>query len=106
MDSKIEERLWVSARYLAKENGMDYSVPCSTIVRDLIRAGTRNMVRENRTSEPDFEEADLNLARLVEVMIAETKRIPNTPAPQSRPLIIREAAFVKSKVICPLWPYC
>ena len=56
MPLKMEEQLWVSARYLANAKGMDYSVPCATIIRDFIRAGTLNMVREQRTSELDFEE--------------------------------------------------
>ena len=106
MPQKMEERLWTSARYLAKESGMEYTVPCGVIVRDLIRAGTRNMVRESRTSEHDFEEADLNLGRLVSSMVKESLRIPNTRATLPGPLLIREAAFVKAKEICPLWPYC
>ena len=106
MPLKMEERLWTSARYLAKESGMEYTVPCGVIVRDFIRAGTRNMVRENRISEHDFEEADLNLGRLIGSMVTEARRIPNTRANLPGPLLIREAAFVKAKTICPLWPFC
>lgn len=106
MPQKMEERLWVSARYLAKESGMEYTVPCGTIVRDLIRAGTRNMVREKRTSEHDFEEADANLTRFVTAMAAETLRITNHRAALPGLHLIREAAFVKAKEICPLWPFC
>ena len=106
MTLKMEERLWITAQYLAREAGMDYSVPCATVVRDLVRAGTRNMVREKRTSEHDFEEADANLSRLVAKMVEEAKQIPNPRANLPGPVLIREAAFVKAKEICPLWPFC
>ncbi len=106
MTLKMEERLWITAQYLAKEAGMDYSVPCAAIVRDFVRAGTHNMVREKRTGEHDFEEADSNLARLVDVMVAEANRLPNPRASLPGPLLIREGAFVKAKAICPLWPFC
>jgi hypothetical protein len=102
----MEERLWITAKALAREAGMEYSVPCATVVRDFVRAGARNMARETRMSEQDFEEADANLSRLVAHMIAETKLLPNPRAKVAGPVLIREAAFVKAKEICPLWPYC
>lgn len=106
MTLKMEERLWITAQYLAKEAGMDYSVPCGTIVRDFVRAGTHNMVREKRTGEHDFEEADANLSRLVKVMAEVTLKTPNPRASLPGPVLIREGAFVKAKEICPLWPFC
>jgi hypothetical protein len=106
MTFKMEERLWITAQYLARESGMEYSVPCATVVRDLVRAGTHNMVREKRISEHDFEEADANLSRLVTKMVEEAKAIPNPRASLPGPVLIREAAFVKAKEICPLWPFC
>ena len=106
MTLKMEERLWITANYLAREAGMEYSVPCATVVRDLVRAGTRNMVREKRTSEHDFEEADTNLSRLVAKMVEEATGMTNTRAKLPGPLLIRENAFVKAKEICPLWPFC
>jgi hypothetical protein len=105
MTLKMEERLWITARYLARESGMEYSVPCATVVRDFVRAGTRNMVREKRTSEHDFEEADVNLSRLVKKMVEETLAAPNPRASLPGPVLIREGAFVKAKGICPLWPF-
>lgn len=106
MTLKMEERLWITANYLAREAGLEYSVPCATVVRDLVRAGTRNMIREKRTSEHDFDEADANLSRLVNEMIGEAKRMPNPRAKLPGPTLIREGAFVKAKEICPLWPFC
>jgi hypothetical protein len=106
MTLKMEERLWITAQYLAREATMDYSVPCATVVRDFVRAGTHNMVREKRTSEHDFEEADANLSRLVKEMVEHTRRLPNPRASLPGPVLIREAAFVKAKEICPLWPFC
>lgn len=106
MTLKMEERLWITAQYLAKEAGMDYTVPCATIVRDFVRAGTHNMVREKRTGEHDFEEADSNLSRLVNVMVEEARLLPNPREALPGPLLIREGAFVKAKAICPLWPFC
>jgi hypothetical protein len=106
MSLKMEERLWITANYLAREAGLEYSVPCAIVVRDFVRAGTRNMVREKRTSEHDFEEADANLSRLVAQMIGAAKSMPNPRAKLPGPNLIREGAFVKAKEICPLWPYC
>jgi hypothetical protein len=106
MTIKMEERLWITARHLAGEAGMEYTVPCATIVRDFIRAGTHNMVREKRTGDHDFEEADLNLGKLVRQMISEAKVMRNTRPALAGPGLIREGAFVKAKTICPLWPFC
>lgn len=106
MTLKMEERLWITAHYLAREAGMDYSVPCAAIVRDFVRAGTHNMVREKRTSEHDFEEADANLSRIVKQMVEEARRLPNPREKLPGPVLIRENAFVKAKAICPLWPFC
>jgi len=102
----MEERLWITANYLAREAGLEYSVPCAIVVRDLVRAGTRNMVREKRTSEHDFDEADANLSRLVAQMIDAANHLPNPRAKLPGPNLIREGAFVKAKEICPLWPFC
>jgi hypothetical protein len=63
------------------------------------------MVREKRTSEHDFEEADANLSRLVSRMVEEARTIPNPRASLPGPVLIREAAFVKAKEIFPLWPF-
>ena len=106
MTLKMEERFWITAQYLAKESELGYTVPCSAIIRDFIRAGTHNMVREKRTSEHDFEEADQNLSRLVQAMITETRNRPNPRMASAEPNLIREAAFVKAKTLCPLWPFC
>ncbi len=106
MTLKMEERLWITAQYLARESNMDYSVPCATVVRDFVRAGTHNMVREKRTSEHDFEEADANLSRLVKKMVEAALVFPNPRAALPGPVLIREAAFVKAKEMCPLWPFC
>lgn len=106
MTLKMEERLWITAQYLARESNMDYSVPCATVVRDFVRAGTHNMVREKRTSEHDFEEADANLSRLVKKMVETALDLPNPRASLPGPVLIREAAFVKAKEMCPLWPFC
>jgi hypothetical protein len=106
MSLKMEERLWITANYLAREAGLEYSVPCAIVVRDLVRAGTRNMVREKRTSEHDFDEADANLSRLVAGMIDAANHLPNPRAKLPGPNLIREGAFVKAKEICPLWPFC
>ena len=106
MSLKMEERLWITANYLAREAGLEYSVPCAIVVRDLVRAGTRNMVREKRTSEHDFDEADANLSRLVAQMIDAANHLPNPRAKLPGPNLIREGAFVKAKEICPLWPFC
>lgn len=101
MTLKMEERLWITALHLAKEAGLEYTVPCASIVRDFVRAGTHNMVREKRTGEHDFDEADTNLAKLVKVMVEESRK---TSDPRGK--VIREGAFVKAKEICPLWPFC
>jgi hypothetical protein len=106
MTLKMEERLWITAKYVAGESDMEYSVPCATVVRDFVKAGARNMARENRMSEHDFEEADLNLSKLVRKMVEENRAYPNTRETLPGRMLIREAAFVKAKEICPLWPFC
>lgn len=106
MTLKMEERLWISVQYLAKEAGMDFTVPCASIVRDFVRAGTHNMVREKRTGEHDFEEADANLGRLMKAMVEAARRMPDPRAAVKGIGLIREGAFVKAKEICPLWPFC
>lgn len=106
MAIKIEEQLWVNARYLATESGMDFTVPCSTIIRDFIQAGAKNMLRENRQTELDFEEAESNLILFVHKMVEVTRKLTNPRATLPGPILIRETAFVKAKEICPLWPYC
>jgi len=106
MTVKMEERLWITARYLAEEADMEYSVPCAVIVRDFIRAGTHNMVREKRSGEHDFEEAETNLEKLIRSVIETARSMPNPRSALPGPLLIREGAFVKAKTICPLWPFC
>lgn len=106
MTLKMEERLWITAQYLAKEAGMDFTVPCASIVRDFVRAGTHNMVREKRTGEHDFDEADANLGRLMKVMVEAAHKMTEPRAPVKGIGLIREGAFVKAKEICPLWPFC
>jgi hypothetical protein len=106
MTLKMEERLWITAQYLAKKAGMDYTVPCAGIVRDFVRAGTHNMVREKRTGEHDFEEADANLTRLVDAMVTESRKAAEPRSKVQTIGVIREGAFVKAKALCPLWPFC
>ena len=106
MTLKMEERLWITAQYLAKEAGMEFTVPCASIVRDFVRAGTHNMVREKRTGEHDFEEADANLGRLMKAMLESARGMTDPRASVKGPGLIREGAFVKAKEICPLWPFC
>lgn len=85
---------------------MEYTVPCASIVRDMIKAGTHNMVREKRTGEHDFEEAETNLQKLVKAMLNETRAMTNTRPSLPGPLLVREGAFVKAKSYSALWPYC
>lgn len=106
MTLKMEERLWITTQYLAKDAGLEFTVPCAAIVRDFVRAGTHNMVREKRTGEHDFEEADANLTRLMHAMVEAARRMPDPRATVKGPGLIREGAFVKAKEICPLWPFC
>lgn len=106
MAIKIEEQLWVNARYLVNESGMAFTLPCSSIIRDFINAGAKNMLRENRLTELDFEEAESNLTLFVHKMVEVTRKLAIPRATLAGPILIREMAFVKAKEICPLWPYC
>jgi hypothetical protein len=106
---KMEQRLWITARSLAQEAGMDFTVPCAAIVRDFIRAGTRNMVRENRVGEQDFDAADANLGRFIGSVVEAARGMSPPQADRTGPagpIPIREAAVVSAKVQCPLWPFC
>ena len=106
MAIKMDEQLWVNAQYHANANGMDFTVPCITIIRDFIRAGTKNMLRENRIAEGDLDQAEKNLTKLVLRMVEVTRGLSNVRSNLPGPVLIRETAFVKAKELCPLWPYC
>jgi len=93
----LENRLWASAVHEADQAGLTFTVPCSRNVKDLIRAGTSTMVRENRTSEVDAEAADLSFARLTTEMIRASKVVHES--------VVRETALVQAKKLCPLWPF-
>lgn len=103
----LESRLWASAAQTVQDADMEFTVPCSRNVRDLIGAGASVMRRERRLSESDLETADANLARLAGEMVRVTrelgerdgKRAPGRRAP------VRETALVNAKRLCPLWPF-
>jgi hypothetical protein len=103
----IESRLWASAAQTVQDADMEFTVPCSRNVRDLIGAGASVMRREGRLSESDLETADANLTRLTGEMVRLTremggrgeKHAPGRPAP------VRETALVGAKRLCPLWPF-
>lgn len=106
-----EERLWILAKSLAHEAGLDFTLPCVTYVQDFVRAGIRNMNRENRLGETDLEEAEGNLALFVRAMIEAAEKSmtgraqDNAPSTKAYRGAIRENAFVAAKRLCPLWPF-
>lgn len=100
----LENRLWASALHLAAENGMEFTVPCSQNLRDLIRAGISTMRRENRLDESDGELADAALSTLVQEMVRVTRDL-NLSTLVGQKIPIREGALVLAKKLCPLWPY-
>ncbi|HAO99163.1 MAG TPA: hypothetical protein DCQ83_03880 [Fibrobacteres bacterium] len=100
----LENRLWVTAVQQARMVGMEYSVPCSRNVHDLIAAGINNMRRQGRVSETDLETADSNLSRLISSMISTTRDL-GTGAISGEKTKIREGALVQAKELCPLWPF-
>jgi hypothetical protein len=101
----IESRLWASAARDARDAGMEFTVPCSRNVRDLIRAGASVMRREGRLSESDLETADANFVRLTGEMIRLTGELREPAAEPGRPVPVRETALVGAKRLCPLWPF-
>jgi len=101
---KLENQLWATAVQMAQESGMEYTVPCSNNMRDLIAAGARDMQREGRTSEMDLEKADASLGLLVKEMIRVTHSLGARALSGSK-TSIREAALVHAKELCPLWPF-
>ncbi len=101
---KLENQLWATAVQAAQDSGMEYTVPCSHNLRDLIAAGARDMRRDGRVSEEDLEKADVNLGVLVAEMIRVTRSLGDRSF-SGRKTIIREAALVQSKELCPLWPF-
>ena len=104
MEQNFENRLWATSVQLAGEAGMEFTVPCSCNVRDLIAAGVKHMLRENRLSETDLECADRSLCRLVEEMIRVTREL-GIKALSGERIKIREGALVQAKELCPLWPF-
>jgi hypothetical protein len=99
-----ENRLWATAVQLAGEAGMEYTIPCSRNVCDLITAGVMEMSREGRVSEEDWERADTSLSKLIREMILATREL-GSRALSGGKIKIREAALVQSKKLCPLWPF-
>ena len=102
--SNFENRLWASSVQLAASAGMEYTVPCSRNVKDLLAAGVRDMQRERRVSEEDLEKADASLSLLVSEMIRVTREM-GIRALSGEKVKIREGAFVHAKELCPLWPF-
>ncbi len=105
---KYEERLWTAARFEASESGFEFTFPCGTVVRDLIRAGVKQMLKSYRMSAMDFEEAEENWSKFMATMLKEALKNPSkadrNPLLKKQPL--RESAFVMAKHECPAWPFC
>jgi hypothetical protein len=100
----IETRLWATAAQTMQDAGMEFTVPSSRNVRDLVRAGVSVMRRENRLAESDLEAADASLGRLAQEMIRATREMGEETAPGRR-VPVRETALVSAKRLCPLWPF-
>jgi hypothetical protein len=98
----IEQLLWVAAREIAGLKQAEFSVPCAANVKDFIRAGVKNMLREGRLGDADVEEAEKNLAILVAGM---TSAPTGTQKHALRGLVLREGSLVHAKRLCPLWPF-
>jgi hypothetical protein len=103
----LETRLWASAARSVQDAGMDFTVPCSRNMRDLIGAGASVMRREGRLSESDLEAADASLARLTGEMVRLTRGLeePGGKSDSGRRAPVRETALVGAKRLCPLWPF-
>ena len=83
---------------------MEFTVPCAHNLRDLVRAGTGVMRREQRVSEDDLELADANLGKLVEEMARVTRGF-GKEAFSGGKIKIRETALAQAKELCPIWPF-
>lgn len=108
----IEQQLWVAAREFAGQHQAEFSVPCGANVKDFIRAGVKNMLREGRVGDADLDEAEKNLQLLVEGMVrapsGTQKRGPQksgSPKQGFQGLTLREGSLVHAKRLCPLWPF-
>jgi hypothetical protein len=102
--NNFENRLWASAVQAAREAGMEFTVPCSRNMGDLIGAGVAAMRRENRLSEDDLEAAAAGLARLLEKMVRVPRDVAEPASPGGKEKI-RETALVGAKELCPIWPF-
>lgn len=100
----LENRLFTAANLTAGDAGMEFTVPCAHNLRDLIRAGTGVMRREQRTSETDLEVADISLSMLTSEMVRVTRE-QGAGAVSGGKVKIRETALVQAKELCPLWPF-
>jgi hypothetical protein len=100
--ASIEQLLWVAAREIAGSKQAEFSVPCAANVKDFIRAGVKNMLREGRLGDADVEEAEKNLAILVAGMM---NAPTGTQKHAIRGLVLREGSLVHAKRLCPLWPF-
>lgn len=103
----IEQQLWVAAREFAAQHQAEFSVPCGANVKDFIRAGVKNMLREGRVGDADLDEAEKNLQILVEGMVRSPSgtQKSGTQKQGAQGLILREGSLVHAKRLCPLWPF-
>ena len=100
----LDNRLWVMAVQTASEAGLEFTVPCSHNLRDLIRAGVSTMQREGKLEEANGESAGASLETLVREMIRATLELGAKPEAGKKGQI-REGALVQAKKLCPLWPF-
>lgn len=101
---KLQNQLWATAVQLAQDSGMEFTVPCSQNLRDLIAAGARDMHRDGLDSEAYLEKADASLSVLVREMIRVTQALGGRALSGTK-TAIREAALVQAKELCPQWPF-
>lgn len=100
----LETRLWATAAQTAREAGLEYSLPCSRNLRDLVRSGVAVMRRSGRTGEDDLDLASLHLGKVAAEMVRVTRTLDPRSA-EGGPQRIRETALVQAKGLLPLWPF-
>jgi hypothetical protein len=98
------EYLWRIAVALAEKQSFRFSAKCGAILREQIKSG----LEVHRVGRYEFkercQEAEANLAKLIQQMIAE--QLKSEPASR----ILQESALLKSLYTCKLspslWPFC
>jgi hypothetical protein len=98
MPNDLEARFWKLAE--TQTAGFGFTPVCETLVRNFIRYGVENLMREGLANDEfRIHEAEVNLSRFINTMTQEAMRLGLRQ--------LQETTFEAARNgLCPLWPFC